>query len=194
MRPNRKSATSLALTVLALALCGAVRAGTLDDLEKGVLANPTSGDSTWQLVKAYREGSEARRAVEFFTRFHETNKPNAQSLVWQGSFKASLASTEADMEKRMNLLQSGINDMDRAVRLFGDDVRVRAVRGVTLSRFPDFMQMYSKAIDDLEAALRKPEILSPGLQTTVRQGLAQAYRQAGRTTDADAILKSSGGQ
>jgi tetratricopeptide (TPR) repeat protein len=192
MRAIRKAVTA---AILVLAVGGALAgAGTVDDLEKAVLANPAGDQPVWALAKAYREGGEARRAVDFFTKFHEANKPNSQSLVWQGSFKASLASTEPDMEKRMNLLQSGIADMDRAVRLFADDVRVRAVRGITLSRFPDFMQMYGKAIDDLEASLKKPETLSPTLQATVRQGLAQAYRQAGRTADADAIAKSGGGQ
>lgn len=178
-----------------LALGGAVASGgTVEDLEKGVLANPTSDQPTWQLAKAYRDSGDAQRAVQFFARFHEANKPNSQSLVWQGSFKASLATKVADMETRMNLLQSGMADMDRAVRLFSDDVRTRAVRGITLSRFPDFLQMYGRAIDDLEACLRQPEALSPApaLQITVRQGLAQAYRQAGRTVEAEAMLKSAG--
>jgi tetratricopeptide (TPR) repeat protein len=192
MRAIRK-AVGVALAVL-VAAAGGVWAGTVEELEKAVLANPAGDQPVWALAKAYREGNDARRAVEFFTRFHEANKPNSQSLVWQGSFKASLATTETDMEKRMNLVQAGLADMDRAVRLFGEDVKVRAVRGITLSRFPDFMQMSGKAIDDLEAALKKPETLSPTLQATVRQGLAQAYRQAGRTAEADAVLKSAGGQ
>jgi lipopolysaccharide biosynthesis regulator YciM len=175
-----------------LALGGAVASGgTVEDLEKGVLAHPTSDQPTWELAKAYRESGDAQRAVQFFARFHEANKPNSQSLVWQGSFKASLAAKAADMETRMNLLQSGISDMDRAVRLFGDDVLTRTVRGITLSRFPAFLQMYGRAIDDLEASLRQPQALSPALQITVREGLAQAYRQAGRTAEADAMLKSA---
>jgi lipopolysaccharide biosynthesis regulator YciM len=175
-----------------LALGGAAAAGTVKELEKSVLAHPTSDGPVWDLAAAYREGDQAKRAVEFFTQFHQANPPNSQSLIWQGSFKCRAASEETDMEARMNLLQAGMVDMDRAVRLFPGDARVRALRGITLSRFPAFLQMHGKAIEDLEGALRTPAALSPGLQTTVREGLAQAYRQAGRTADADAMLKSAG--
>jgi tetratricopeptide (TPR) repeat protein len=177
------------LCVLTVVCGGGAAAATLDELERGVLAAPADVQATGRLAGAYREQGETRRAVEFFTRFHQTNQPNAQSLVWQGSFKAMCASTENDIETRMNLLQSGIADMDRAVRLFRDDSRARAVRGISYSRFPPFMQMHVKAIQDLEAALRAPDNLSPGLRTAARQGLERAYRQAGRTADADALAR-----
>jgi lipopolysaccharide biosynthesis regulator YciM len=179
----------LQAVVATLVLGGAAAGGTLENLEKSVLLHPTSDQPVWDLATAYRESKQAPRAVEFFTRFHQANQPNSQSLIWQGSFKCRAASDEPNMEARLNLLQSGMADMDRAVRLFPDDTRVRALRGITLSRFPAFLQMHGKAIADLEGALSKPAAISPGLQTTVREGLAEAYRQAGRTADAEAVLK-----
>lgn len=180
------------LTLLALGLAAAAPAATLDQLEQTALSSPGNADATWQLVKAYREQAANQRAVDFLTRFHQANPPNAQSLVWQGSFKALLASKETDIEKRFDLLQTGTADMDGAVRQFAGDPGVRAVRGITLSRFPEFMKMSGKAIDDLEPALRPGAGLSEGLQAASREALGRAYRQAGRTADADALQKVAG--
>lgn len=194
MRIDPRSGVRAVLAVLALGLAGTAGAATLDQLEQGALAAPTSADATWQLVKAYREQAANQRAVDFLTRFHEAHPPNAQSLVWQGSFKALLASKETDIEKRFDLLQTGTADMDGAVRQFAGDPGVRAVRGITLSRFPEFMKMSGKAIEDLETALRPGSGTGEGLQAAAREALARAYRQAGRTADADALQKVAGGR
>jgi hypothetical protein len=191
MRITRWTGARSALVALALGLAAAASAATLDELERQALAAPADADATWQLVKAYREQAQSQRAVDFLARFHAAHPPNAQSLVWQGSFKALLASKETDIEKRFDLLQTGTADMDGAVRQFPGDARVRAVRGITLSRFPEFMKMSGKAIEDLETALRQGSGVSEGLQAAVRPALAQAYRQAGRTADADAMQKSA---
>jgi hypothetical protein len=192
MRIDARSGARVACALLAFGLAGAAAAATLDQLEQGALATPASADATWQLVKAYREQAANQRAVDFFTRFHQAHPPNAQSLVWQGSFKALLASKETDIEKRFDLLQTGTADMDGAVRQFSGDPGVRAVRGITLSRFPEFMKMSGKAIEDLETALRPGSGISDGLQAAAREALARAYRQAGRTADADALQKVAG--
>lgn len=189
VKPSRRAGAAVSIGVLAVALCGAASAATLEELERAVTAAPSDTQATWQLASAYREQGQTQRAVEFFTRFHQSNAPNAQSLVWQGSFKAMRASVETDTETRLNLLQASMADMDRAVRLFRSDARARAVRGISYSRFPPFLQMHAKAIDDLEAALREPASLSPGLAASVRQGLERAYRQAGRTAEADALAR-----
>jgi hypothetical protein len=191
MRTTRRTRATAALVALSLGLAAGAWAAGLDQLEQRALAAPADADATWQLVKAYREEAANQRAVDFLARFHQANPPNAQSLVWQGSFKALLASKEPDMEKRFDLLQTGTADMDGAVRLFAGAPGVRAVRGITLSRFPEFMKMSGKAIEDLETALRPGAGLSDGLQAAARQALAQAYRQAGRTADADALQKSA---
>ncbi len=189
MRVSRSRSVRAAASACALAFAlGAAAANVaLDELERGVLANPADVQATARLASAYREQGQTRRAVDFFTRFHQAHAPNAQSLVWQGSFKAMRASDETDIETRLNLLQSSMADMDRAVRLFRGDARTRAVRGISYSRFPAFLQMHAKAITDLETSLREPDGLSPGLRTAARQGLERAYRQAGRTADADAL-------
>ena len=189
MRTTRR--TSVCAALLGLALAGTAAAAGLDQLEQRALGAPTDADATWQLVKAYREQAANQRAVDFLARFHAAHPPNAQSLVWQGSFKALLASKETDIEKRFDLLQTGTADMDGAVRQFGGAPGVRAVRGITLSRFPEFMKMSGKAIEDLETALGPGSGLSDGLREAARQALGQAYRQAGRTADADALQKSA---
>ena len=193
MRTTRRTSLFAALlgVALPLVLAGGASAAGLDQLEQGALAAPADADATWQLVKAYREQAANQRAVDFLTRFHAAHAPNAQSLVWQGSFKALLASRETDIEKRFDLLQTGTADMDGAVRLFAGAPGVRAVRGITLSRFPEFMKMSGKAIDDLETALGPGSGLSDGLREAARQALGQAYRQAGRPADADALQKSA---
>jgi hypothetical protein len=191
MRITPRTRSCAAFLALSLGLAAGASAAGLEQLEQRVLAAPADADATWQLIKAYREEAANQRAVDFLTRFHAAHPPNAQSLVWQGSFKALLASKETDMEKRFDLLQTGTADMDGAVRLFAGVPVVRAVRGITLSRFPEFMRMSGKAIEDLETALGPGTGLSDGLQAAARQALGQAYRQAGRTADADALQKSA---
>lgn len=161
-------------------------APSLADREKALLARPDSAAAASELGQAYRAESQAARGVAFLERFHEKNPPNPMSLVWQGSLKAFLSSTGEDMEARLTLLEGGIADMDRAVRLFPDDPKVRVVRGVTVSYFPTFLAMHNKAIRDLEDALANPAI-GEGVRAAAREGLARAYRQAGRVADAEAL-------
>jgi len=191
-------ATRRAIAALALAACAAVSAvpaaaapaPELPRLESQLLARPADGDLATRLANAYRSSGEVERGIRFFERFHAANPPSPMSLVWQGSLKAMLSASGDDMEARLNWLQSGIADMDRAVRTFPDRMDVRAVRGITVSNFPAFLAMHGKAIRDLEAALAAGDALTPGFRQAARDGLARAYRQAGREADAKRVAES----
>ena len=163
----RTAATGLMLMALGAL---AVQAGTtsLDEREKAVLSQPDSADRAYELAEAYRETGELKRGVAFFTEFHKTHKPNTMSLVWQGSLKSAASATGDDMEQRLDLLQSGVSDMDRAVRLFPEEPRVLLVRAVTMSHFPAFLGMQAKAIKDLESILAASGRLSPGAVAAAR--------------------------
>jgi tetratricopeptide (TPR) repeat protein len=167
-------------------------ASDLAQMEKAVLAQPQNADAALELGQAYRTGGDIARGVAFLTEFHKTNPPNPMTLVWQGSLKSSASSAGEDMEQRLNLLQSGIADMDKAVRLFPDNRYVRLVRAVTISHFPPFLGMQAKAITDLELLVRTPEGLNAGAATSAREALARLYRQTGREKDAAALGAVSG--
>jgi hypothetical protein len=186
LRMTMRLAATLTILTAALATLAAA-AGGLDEAEKALLAEPASVDRAFELGQAYRAGGELARGVAFLTKFHASHKPNPMSLVWQGSLKASASSGGEDMEQRLNLLQSGIADMDKAVRLFPDNRPVRLVRAVTISHFPAFLGMQAKAITDLEPLVRSPEGLSTGAQASAREALVRLYRQTGREQEAVAL-------
>src|SRR5207245_160781 len=189
---SRTAATGLMLMALGAL---AVQAGTtsLDEREKAVLSQPDSADRAYELAEAYRETGELKRGVAFFTEFHKTHKPNTMSLVWQGSLKSAASATGDDMEQRLDLLQSGVSDMDRAVRLFPEEPRVLLVRAVTMSHFPAFLGMQAKAIKDLESILAASGRLSPGAVAAARDALARLYRETGRAADADGLAAGKAG-
>jgi hypothetical protein len=160
----------------------------LDELEARLTADPADAATATRLASGYRSSDQVQRGVAFFERFHADHPPNAMSLVWQGSLKTQLSADGEDMEQRLNWLQSGLAEMDRAVRTFPDQPEVRAVRGITISRFPEFLEMYDKAIRDLEHVLADEKALDAGFRNAAREALAQAYRQAGREAEALAVL------
>jgi len=190
--------TMVAAAVMGLVALGAsssqAGAPTLDEREKAVLAQPQSADRAFELAEAYRASKDLRRGVAFFTEFHKTHPPNTMSLVWQGSLKSAASATGDDMEQRLDLLQSGIADMDRAVRLFPEERRVLLVRAVTTSHFPSFLGMQAKAIRDLESVLTASDRLSPGAMASARDALARLYRDTGRTAEADKLLARQAGE
>lgn len=189
---TKTTAAALALLAFALGALGAA-AASVDELEQAVLAQPESADRTFELAQAYRSSEQTARGIAFLTQFHKTHKPNPMSLVWQGSLKASASSKGDDMEQRLNLLQSGLGDMDKAVRLFPGDRRVRLVRASTISFFPSFLGMQPKAIGDLEQIVRSPEGLSAGAVANAREALARLYRQVGREQEAAALADAAAG-
>jgi hypothetical protein len=182
----KRMAVTLAIFGAALATLPAA-AATLDEAEKALLSQPASTDRAFELGQAYRSSGEIARGVAFLTKFHKDHAPNPMSLVWQGSLKASASSAGEDMEQRLNMLQSGMADMDKAVRLFPDNRPVRLVRAVTISHFPSFLGMQAKAITDLEPLVRTPEGLSAGALASAREALARLYRQTGREQEAAAL-------
>jgi hypothetical protein len=178
------------MTVAALALfsaSGGAATTNLGALEKAAMAQPESPDRTHELAEAYRASGDLQRGVAFFTAFHKSHKPNALSLAWQGSLKTATSASGEDMEQRLDLLESGLADMDRAVRLFPEDLRVLLVRAVTMSHFPAFLGMQGKAVRDLET-LVAADRLSAGARAAAREALARLYRETGRAGEADQLL------
>lgn len=169
------------------AAAGPAAAPSLDEREKALLAQPESGERAFELAEAYRASGELRRGIAFLGEFHKAHNPNALSLVWQGSLKTAASAQGDDMEQRLDLLQSGIADMDRAVALFPKDSRVLLVRAITLSHFPGFLGMQPKAIHDLEGVLAKSDGLTPGAFGAARAALARLYRDTGRPADAEKL-------
>ena len=180
-----------AVLVLAFLVPSPARAAevvALDGMEARLMANPADAATAIRLADGYRSAGQIQRGVAFFERFHADHPPNAMSLVWQGSLKTQLSAEGEDMEQRLNWLQSGLAEMDRAVRTFPDQPEVRAVRGITISRFPQFLEMYDKAIRDLEYVLADGVALNDSFRSAAREALVRAYRQAGREAEALEIL------
>jgi hypothetical protein len=189
----RTLVTAAALVAAFGVSIGHAGAATLEEREKAVLAQPDSADRAFELAEAYRSAKELGRGVAFFSEFHKTHKPNSMSLVWQGSLKTASSASGDDMEQRLDRLQSGMADMDRAVRLFPEDRRVLLVRAVTMSHFPPVLGMQAKAIHDLESVLATGNRLSSGATASAREALARLYRDTGRASDADKLLAGQAG-
>jgi len=181
--------------MLLFAAASAASAAVGDDtqkLEQQFLAQPGNSEAAFRLASSYRATKQAERGVTFFSRFHTNHQPTPMSLVWQGSLKTMMSSGGNDMEVRLNLLQTGVADMDRAVRLFPNNLQVKLVRGVTISNFPSFLEMRGKAIGDLTAALKAPAAIGPQSEALARQVLARLYRQDGQEEEARAVEKKRG--
>lgn len=172
---------------LALGVSAGPAVPSLDEREKALLAQPESGERAFELAEAYRAAGELQRGIAFLGEFHKTHSANTLSLVWQGSLKTAASAKGDDMEQRLDLLQSGIADMDRAVALFPKEPRVLLVRAITMSHFPGFLGMQPKAIHDLEAVLGQSAGLTPGALAAAREALARLYRDTGRPADAEKL-------
>ncbi len=184
---RKRMVTTVALALASALAASPARTAGLEEREKALLAQPESAERAFELAEAYRASAELRRGIAFFTEFHRMHPPNSLSLVWQGSLKTAASAQGDDMEQRLDLLQAGIADMDRAVQLFPGDRRVLLVRAITISHFPAFLGMQPKAIRDLETVLATSEGLSSGALAAAREALARLYRDTGRPQDADKL-------
>ena len=128
-----------------------------------------------------------------------TASPNhAQALAWHGAATLYYGSTNPDLSAldRIGLFQQGTKEMDSAVGIAPDDVRVRMARGVVLRMLTPTMPRlanvpglienarvdYQRMFDLQQGQLDK---LSQHSLGELLQGLAELNSRQGKTTDAE---------
>ena len=98
-------------------------------------------------------------AEERFTAFLAAEPMHARALVHRGEARimrgALLIATS--LPNALELFQSGMVDMDRAVSIAPEDLTVRVTRGLSYVEFPPYYNKQPVARKDLEAAVAHPQ-------------------------------------
>jgi hypothetical protein len=126
------------------------------------------------------------------------NPSHAQALAWHGAATLYYSSTNADLSglDRIGLFQRATKEMDSAVGMRPDDLRVRMARGVVLRMLTPTMPRLANVPGLIENArvdyqkmfdLQQGQLgtLSPHSLGELLQGLAELNSRQGKTADAE---------
>jgi hypothetical protein len=128
----------------------------------------------------------------------EANPSHAQALAWHGAATLYYSSTNADLSAldRIGLFQRATKEMDSAVGIAPDDIRVRMARGVVLRMLTPTMPRLANVPGLIENArldyqrmfeLQQGQLekLSQHALGELLQGLAELNSRQGKTSDAE---------
>ncbi len=141
-------------------------------------------------------------AEEIFTTLLAAEPTHARALVHRGEARIlrGVILLATSMPQALDLFQSGMADMDRAVSIAPDDVIVRVRRGLNYVEFPPYYNKQPVALQDLEVARAHPEFarLPQALQDRIVKALERAKTapvdpaQAGRIDRFPGIAVTTG--
>lgn len=127
---------------------------------------------------------------------------HAEALVWRGAanvYKAGQLMSQQKVEEGMKIWQSGLEDMDKAVKLEPDNVGVRIPRASVLMQAgrsaPEFIgkPLLKKALEDFQEMEKKQKDSLKEIGThplgELRMGLADANRALGNLDESKKQLE-----
>ena len=122
-------------------------------------------------------------AEEMFTALLEAEPAHARALVHRGEARIGrgVILLGTSMPQALELFQSGMADMDRAVSIAPDDVIVRVRRGLNYVEFPPYYNKQPVALHDLEVAVAHPHFAQ--LPQALRDRVVKALDRAKGTVD-----------
>jgi tetratricopeptide (TPR) repeat protein len=139
-----------------------------------------------------------QRGLDFTVSILAANPNHAQALAWHGASTLYYSSTSPDLAAldRIGLFQRATKEMDSAVGIAPDDVRVRMARGAvlrmltpTMPRFGNVPGLIENARTDYQRMfdLRQGQLntLSSHSLGELLQGLAELNSRQGKTADAE---------
>jgi len=139
-----------------------------------------------------------QRALDVTATTIEANPSHAQALAWHGAATLYYSSTNADLSAldRIGLFQRATKEMDSAVGIAPDDIRVRMARGVVLRMLTPTMPRLANVPGLIENArldyqrmfeLQQGQLekLSQHALGELLQGLAELNSRQGKTSDAE---------
>jgi len=145
-------------------------------------------------LEAWREGDReaARKAERDVERARELAPRHPRVLLFSGCVKI-LRGRDASLPfRKMQLVNSGLADMDEATRLAPDDVQVRLTRAMYCLALPAIFARADTAVVDLShlkaLADARTGALPQSLEATVLYQLARAYAATNRPEEAEALL------
>ena len=117
-------------------------------------------------------------AEEIFTTLLAAEPTHARALVHRGETRIlrGVILLATSLPQALELFQSGMADMDRAVSIAPDDVIVRVTRGLSYVEFPPYYNKQPVARHDLEVALAHPQFAR--LPQTLRDHVVKALQRA----------------
>src|SRR4029079_563269 len=135
-----------------------------------------------------------QRALDVTATTIEANPSHAQALAWHGAATLYYSSTNADLSAldRIGLFQRATKEMDSAVGIAPDDIRVRMARGVvlrmltpTMPRLANVPGLIENARSDYQRMFElqqgQLEKLSQHALGELLQGLAELNSRQGKT-------------
>ncbi|HVG72345.1 MAG TPA: hypothetical protein VM819_15630 [Vicinamibacterales bacterium] len=139
-----------------------------------------------------------QRGLDFTVSVLAANPNHAQALAWHGAATLYYSATNADLSTldRIGLFQRATKEMDSAVGIAPDDVRVRMARGVVLRLLTPTMPRLGNVpglIENARADHQRIFDLQQGQLGTLSshslgellQGLAELNSRQGKTADAE---------
>ena len=182
---------------------GAAAASAAPAAGSGAASEPTGPSLPAQVMADLFSGlggnaGALQRGLDFTVSILAANPNHAQALAWHGAATLHYSSTNPDLSAldRIGLFQRATKEMDSAIGIAPDDVRVRMARGVvlrmltpTMPRFGNVPGLIENARTDYQRMfdLQQGQLatLSPHSLGELLQGLAELNSRQGKTADAE---------
>ena len=160
---------------------------TLPELQRAVQEHPNDVAALVRLARAYHNQAVAgdkeavKRAVDTAERVLQLDPGNALALAIRGS-ATTMRGRDAWLPwKKLDFVEQGCDDLDKAVEMAPDNIDVRLFRAVNSLSLPDFFHRLHYAVKDLKHIRSLPhfEQLPAELRATVFYYSGRAYQKSG---------------
>jgi hypothetical protein len=137
-----------------------------------------SGLQQLEIARKARTEAGYAAAEQAFTAILALEPSHARALVHRGEARImrGVILIPTALPSALELFQSGMADMDRAVSIAPDDLMVRVTRGLSYVEFPSYYNKHPVAQQDLEAAVAHPQFAS--LAQPLRDHVMKALQRA----------------
>ncbi|MFQ5652068.1 MAG: tetratricopeptide repeat protein [bacterium] len=179
--------SSILLLTICLAAAPLWGQQVLSELQKAVEERPDDVATLVQLARAYHEQGTTgdkqavKQAAETAERALQLDPGNALALAIRGSATTMRGRDTWLPWKKLDYVEEGCDDLDKAVEMAPDNIDVRLFRAINSLRLPDFFHRLHYAVKDLKHLRSLPHFgrLPANLRATVFYYSGVAYQKSG---------------
>jgi len=172
---------------------------SLAELKKAAEKHPNDAAAVVKLARAYHDQAVAgdksavKKAIETAERALELDPGNALALAIRGS-ATTLRGRDAWLPwKKLDYVEEGCDDLDKAVEMAPNNVDVRLFRAVNSLNLPGFFKRLHYAVKDLKHIRSLPyfDRLPADLRATVFYYSGIAYQKSGQVERGSQMLQQA---
>lgn len=189
---------AILFTCLAVSLTASAQQ-PVGELEKALQQKPNDVQTLVALGKIYLDQAAAgdaaavEKGMTYLDKALEIQSTNSVALAYRGSLWTIRGREASDPFDKMNFVEKGIDEMDRAVEMTPDNVTARLVRGVNSVKLPSLFNRLAIAIKDFSFLLADSRFshLDVQLQSTIYYWAGVAYKNDNQKSKARELLEKA---